>query len=133
TGSTAGGARFYFKIALALAGFLVVANQKITERDAKWIIRFFVFGSIGGMFVAIVQYKIAPPVMTDPNAYSEEGFYTWHQSLSLPAMMIMLWLVSRYKVREIFSFGKPWVFLLALLCIVLAAVSGKRAGLASVL
>ena len=30
-GSSSGGARFYFKIALALASFLIVANQKITE------------------------------------------------------------------------------------------------------
>lgn len=132
-GSSNGGARFYFEIGLALISFLVVANQKIAERDAKWIIRAMIIGSLISMVVNIVQYKIAPPVITDPNAYTEEGYYTWHQTLSGPAMWIMLWLVSRYRVREIFGFANPWAFLLAVLCVAIAAISGKRAGLASVL
>jgi O-antigen ligase len=130
-GSSLGGARFYFKIALALASFLIIANQKITEPDAKWIIRLLLIGSIVGMVVNIVQYKISPPILTDPN--TDEGYYTWHQAMSVPAMMIMLWLASRYKIKEIFSFAKPWALFLFILCLAVAAISGKRAGFASVL
>jgi hypothetical protein len=132
-GSSTGGARFYFKIALALASFLIVANQKITERDAKWIIRAVIFGSLASMAVNIIQFKIAPPAITDPSSYAEEGYYTWHQALSGPAMWMMLWLMSRYTAREIFGFARPWALLLTVACIALAAISGKRAGLASVL
>jgi O-antigen ligase len=133
TGSTTGGARFYFKIALALAAFLIVANQRISERDAKWIIRLLLVGSVVSMVVNIVQYKIAPPAFADPNALTDEGYYTWHQSLSGPAMWFMLWLSARFRIKEILGFGKPWTLFLALCCIAIAAVSGKRAGLASVL
>jgi hypothetical protein len=132
-GSSTGGARFYVKIALGLASFLIVANQRISQRDAKWIIRLLLVGSVISMVVNIVQYKITPPILTDANTYDEGTYYTWHQALSLPATWLMLWLVSRYKMREIFGFAKPWAFALALLCVALAAISGKRAGLASVL
>jgi hypothetical protein len=131
TGSSTGGARFYFKIALGLAAFLIVANQKITQRDAKWIIRAMVFGSFVSMAVNIIQYKMFPGPI-DPNARIE-GYYTWHQALAGPAIWIMLWLVSRYKIGEIFGLGRPWALFLFFLCIALAAVSGKRAGFASVL
>jgi hypothetical protein len=133
TGSSTGGARFYVKIALALAAFLILANQKIMEGEARWIIRLLLIGSVVSMLVNIASYKLTPPTISEPGAYGDEGYYTWHQALSLPATWIMLWLVSRYRVKEIFGFGKPWAFLLALLCIGLAAISGKRAGLATVL
>ncbi len=132
-GSSSGGARFYFKIALAFASFLIVANQKVTDRDAKWIIRLLLIGSIVSMGINIVKYVFFPsPVYTDPNANVEE-YYTWHQTMSGPAMFFMLWLVSRYKTKEIFSLARPWAPFLFILCVVLAAISGKRAGLASVL
>jgi hypothetical protein len=132
-GSSSVGARFYFKIALAFASFLIVANQKVTDRDAKWIIRLLLIGSIVSMAINIIQYRFAPPpVNPDPNANVEE-YYTWHQAISLPAVLFMLWLVSRYKTKEIFSFARPWAPFLFVLCIVLAAISGKRAGFATVL
>jgi O-antigen ligase len=132
-GSSSGGARFYFKIALALASFLIVANQNVSERDAKWLIRLLLIGSIVGMVVNIVQYKISPPVLIDPNAFIDDGYYTWHQALSGPAMMIVLWLFSRYKTKEIFGFAKPHLLFLFFFCVAVAAISGKRAGFASVL
>jgi hypothetical protein len=128
-GSSSGGARFYFKIALPLAAFLIVANQNISERDAKWLVRFLIIGSIVGMVVDIVRYKISPPFF----ANTEEGYYTWHQAMSGPTMMIMLWLFSRYKTREIFGFAKPHLLFLFFFCLAIAAISGKRAGFASVL
>jgi len=132
-GSSSGGARFYFKIALAFASFLIVANQKVTDRDAKWIIRLLLIGSITSMIINIIQYRFSPPpVNPDPNANVEE-YYTWHQTMSGPAVLFMLWLVSRYKTKEIFSFAKPWAPFLFILCIVLGAISGKRAGFATVL
>jgi O-Antigen ligase len=131
-GSALGGARFYFKIALALASFLIVANQKISERDTKWIIRLLLVGSIVSMAVNIAKYKLYGTIYADPNADTQE-YYTWHQEMTLPAMWIMTWLVARYKTKEIVNFGKPWTLFLAILCLVLAAISGKRAGFASVL
>ena len=59
-GSSSGGARFYFKIALACAAFLIIANQTITERDVKWLIRLLVIGSITTMIINIVRFKISP-------------------------------------------------------------------------
>jgi O-Antigen ligase len=133
-GSSTGGARFYFKIGLALASFLIVANQKITEGDAKWIIRLLIIGSIVGMTVNIAKYVIfgPPPAYTDPNA-SSDAYYTWQQAIATPALWIMLWLVARYKAKEILSLARPWAVPLFILCIAVAAVSGKRAGFASVL
>jgi hypothetical protein len=132
-GSSSGGARFYFKIALAFASFLIVANQKVTDRDAKWIIRLLLIGSIVSMTINIIQYRFSPsPVNPDPNA-NVEDYYTWHQAISLPAVIFMLWLVSRYKIKEIFSLTRPWALFLFIFCVVAAAISGKRAGLASVL
>jgi hypothetical protein len=131
-GSSMGGARFYFKIALGLLALLILANQKITEGDAKWLIRLLIIGSVANMVVELVRYALlgSLAVAAEPNA---ETYYTWHQALSSPAYWIMLYLVSRYKVREVVGFSKPWVIPVALFCIALAAVSGKRAGFASVL
>jgi hypothetical protein len=132
-GSSLGGARFYFKIALALAAFLIVANQKISERDTKWIIRLLLIGSIVSMIFNIAEYKLFPSqIYTDPNATTEE-YYTWHQAMAGPAMWIMIWLVSRYKIKEVLGFAKPWALFLFILCIAVAAISGKRAAFASVL
>jgi hypothetical protein len=132
-GSASGGARFYFKIALAFASFLIVANQKVTDRDAKWIIRLLLVGSIVSMTINIIKYVFFPsPVYTDPTANVEE-YYTWHQTMSVPAMFFMLWLVSRYKIKEIFSLARPWALFLFILCVVAAVISGKRAGFATVL
>lgn len=131
-GSSTVGARFYFKIALALASVLIISNQRISERDAKWIIRLLLIGSIISMAVGIAQYKIFGSIYTDPNAQTEE-YYTWHQELALPAIWIMIWLVARYKAKEIFSFDKLWVLALVILCLAVAAISGKRAAFASVL
>jgi O-antigen ligase len=132
TGSSTGGARFYFKIALALASFLIVANQKISERDARWIIRLLVLGSVVNMTIGILEYKLFPAlVYQDPNTRIE--YYTWHQSMALPAYWFMLWLVSRYKIKEIFGLTHPWAVFVVIVCIGLAAISGKRAGFASVL
>jgi hypothetical protein len=130
-GSSLGGARFYFKIALALASFLIVANQQITESDAKWMIRLLLIGSIVGMAVGIARYKLLGSAYQNPNA--AEDYYTWQQELGLPAMWIMIWLVARYKTPQLFSLSKPWIPILAFLCIAVAAISGKRAAFAAVL
>lgn len=128
-GSSSGGARFYFKIALACLSFLIVANQKLGEREIKWLIRILVIGSVVTMIIGIVRFKISPASISD----SDEDYYSWHQALSVPAMWITLWLVSRYRLKDLLGLAKPRAFFLFMLCIVVAAVSGKRAGLASVL
>jgi len=131
-GSASGGARFYFKIALALAAFLILANQKITERDAKWVIRLLLIGSIVSMTFEIIKYKLYGQVYVDPQAEAQE-YYTWHQAMALPAMWIMLWIAARYKTKEILNLGRAWMLVLGIACVVVATMSGKRAVLASVL
>lgn len=131
-GSSLGGARFYLKIALALVSFLIVANQKITERDAKWMIRLLLVGSIVGMAVGIARYKIFGSIYENSNGATEE-YYTWHQEMALPAIWIMIWLVARYKTKEILNFRRLWIPFLLILCVAVAAISGKRAAFASVL
>ena len=133
-GSSLGGARFYFKIALALVAFLILANQKITERDAKWLIRLLIIGSI--VSLALELFALTGSLARSPRPLRTQvpkPIYTWHQALSGPAYWIMLYLVSRYKIREVIGFTRPWVMVVALFCIALAAVSGKRAGFASVM
>ncbi len=131
-GSSAGGARFYFKIALALLSFLILCNQKITERDAKWMIRLFIVGSIVNVCLDLLRFKFIGSLVlasADPGA---EAYYTWHQTLAQPAYWIMLYIVSRYRMREIIGLSKPWIIFVMLFCIALAAISGKRAAFASV-
>jgi hypothetical protein len=130
-GSSLGGARFYFKIALALIAFLIMANQKITERDAKWLIRLLLIGAVVSTLINLGRYKLLGAF--EAPDFGPEGYYTWHQELALPAMWITIWLVSRYKTKEVLSFSRPWLPLLLLVCIGIGAVSGKRAGFATVL
>lgn len=128
-GSSLGGARFYFKIALALVSFVILANQRITERDAKWIIRLLIIGSIFSMVLNIAKYKLFGALSPYPDL--AEGYYTWHQEMALPAVWIVIWLMSRYKTKEVLS--RPWLLLVLFICIAVAALSGKRAGFATVL
>ena len=85
-GAALGGARFYAKILLALAAFLIVANQEVTEKDCKWIIVIFIVGSlidsaypIAIFFLPLhlIGLDMGAQLTADP-----DSFYSWHQALA---------------------------------------------------
>ena len=134
-GAALGGARFYAKILLALSAFLIVANQAIDEKDCKWIWTIMLVGAIfesayqiGMFFLPLGLIGLEGAVqLQDPDA-----FYSWHQALAqLPILLLMLGF-ARYKSGEIFSFRRLWIPVLFCLCVIVIAMSGKRAALASV-
>jgi hypothetical protein len=132
-GSSLGGARFYAKILLALAAFIIVANQEVTESDCKWVIILLI---VGGVLESIYQISVFfLPVGLDANmqlANDPDSFYSWHQALSrVPSLLICL-AFARYRASELFSLRRMWAFVGLGICLLIIAMSGKRAALASV-
>jgi hypothetical protein len=129
-GSALGGMRNYAKILLALIAFLIMANQKIEERECKWIILLIVLGAVLGAAKDVIYVQIGgsgPNQVIDP-----EAFYTWHQALSGPPIVVLMLMFARYPSRDIFSFQRFWLFGLFILCVAMIVVSGKRAAVASI-
>lgn len=128
-----GGARFYAKILLALAAFLIMANQTITEKDCKWIIILFLAGGIIGSAYNLVDFfaPVFPGGVDQLNA-DPDAIYSWHQMIAgIPILVISL-AFAKYKSSEIFSMNRLWLVGGLALCVVLVAMSGKRAALASI-
>ena len=97
-GASSGGARFYLKIFLALAAFLIVANQEITNRDCKWILIVTVIGTaldFGKML--LFYYVIGGSVMFENPLEN----YSWQQELSAVPIVLVLILFARYRTAEI--------------------------------
>jgi len=133
SGAGLGGARFYAKILMALAAFLIMANQEITEKDCKWILLLLLIGSFLASAYQIGLYFLPGSL----GAYVDltldpDSFYTWHQSLALVPMMLISLGFARYKASELFSMHRLWAGIGFGVCLVLIAMSGKRAYLASV-
>ncbi len=133
SGAGLGGARFYAKILLALAAFLIMANQELTEKDCKRIVVLLLVGNLLSSAYQISIYLLPSifglyvDLTADP-----DSFYTWHQGLAIVPMLLIALGFARYKASELFSFRRlPAVFGFGL-CVVLIAMSGKRAALASV-
>jgi hypothetical protein len=133
-GSSLGGARFYAKIVLALAAFLIMANQEITEKDCKWVIILILIGGVLESIYQISVYFI--PVGLDPTVQQlmadPDNYYSWHQGLARVPILLVALAFSRYKSSEIFSFNRPWAVFALSFCLLIIAMSGKRAALASV-
>ena len=104
-GAGSGGARFYFKILLALAAFLIIANQKVTERDCKWILILMVVGSFLDLAKTMLFYRIfgGSEYFVDPLEN-----YTWQQQLAVAPLIVVLILFSRYRTGEILNVSKIW-------------------------
>ena len=129
-----GGARFYAKIVMALAAFLVMANQEIGERESRWIIILVLIGSVLATARSIASYFI--PALGGTAALAgavvdPDSFYTWQQHLAGVPSLVILLLFSRYKSREIFTLQRVWALGLFVVSAVLIVLSGKRAGVAS--
>lgn len=132
-GGALGGARFYAKILLSLAAFLIMANQQLDEKDCKWIIIILVVGSMLDSAYAISVYFL--PSSLNPYVdltVDTDSFYTWHQAIApVPGLLICLGF-ARYKASELFSLNKLWAAIGFVFCVVLIALSGKRAAVAAV-
>lgn len=127
-GASSGGARFYFKILLALAAFLIIANQKITERDCKWILILIVVGTFLDLAKTVFFYYVygGSEYFVDPLEN-----YTWQQQLGVGPLIVVLILFSRYRTADILNISKIWRPILLLVCAAVILVSGKRSGTAS--
>jgi hypothetical protein len=126
-GASSGGARFYLKIFLAFATFLIIANQQITNRDCKWIFVGVVIGSALDFAKTLLFYYIfgGSAMFVDPLEN-----YTWQQEMSGVPLALVLILFSRYSTAEILNFSKIWRPGLLLACIPIIVLSGKRAAAA---
>lgn len=137
-----GGARFYAKIVMALAAFLIMANQEIGERESRWIILLVLVGAgistvrnIAAFFIPALggDAAMAASAVASANAVMEtDSYYSWHQYIAGVPITVIVLLLSRYKAREIFTLERIRTLGLFLVCAVLVLLSGKRAGVASV-
>ena len=131
-GATLGGARFYAKILLALASFLIMANQEITETDCKRIIVILLVGSVLCSAYQISIYFL-PSLGESVQLTGEvDSFYSWHQSLAtVPGLLICLGF-ARYRASDLFSLNRLWAVFTFAVCVVMIAMSGKRTAIAAV-
>ena len=127
-GSEIGGGRFYATILLAMASFLVVANQEITEADVRWIFWLLIAGSFLNLGRAILEYAVLGRTLGVVQMdLDTEGHYTWHQELAGPASIFALILLSRFPLREILSIFHLGRALAFFACLAPILYSGKRA------
>ena len=133
-GAATMGARFYAQLILAFMAFLIIASREITEKDCKWIIIFILAGSAINTVYSVGSFILFGPgdEILNPGA-DTEGTYTWHQSLSNPAMAAVFLLFAWKKPSEILGFRKPSLLLVYLFAIALTLYSGKRMALIAVL
>jgi hypothetical protein len=132
-GSSIGGGRFYLKLGLAFASFIILSNRVYSEKDLKWVLGLLVFGAFFGMTYGIADYFLGGSQIDPNTGMVIEGFYTWHQVLSWPAFTISFLVFARWTPREVFGFQRPGILLLYFGCFILVLLSGKRMGLAAVL
>jgi hypothetical protein len=132
-GSATMGGRFYAQLVLAFMAFLIVASREITEKDCKWVIFFIMGGAIINATYKIFSFFFIgeqDDFLSDGGG--PDGFYTWHQSLSVPAVAFSFLLFSWKKPSQALSLKHPLLALGYLCAIALTLYSGKRIGLAAV-
>jgi len=127
-GSDIGGGRFYATILLAMAAFLIVSNQKFVEADIRWIFLLLVVGSIANLGRTFTEYALLGRTLgVVQQDLDTEGYYTWHQELAGPAMIVAMVMLSRFKPSEIFTISHPWRLATYVMSFVPILLSGKRA------
>ena len=134
-GASLGGARFYAKILLALAAFLIMANQEITEKDCKWIVVFVLVGALLESAYQMAIYFLPLGLLGLEGGVQlpgEDSYYSWHQALAGVPMLLICFGFARYKASEIFSFHRLWALGVFGFCVLVIAMSGKRAAVAAV-
>jgi len=131
-GSSVGGGRFYFKLALAFAAFLILSNRTYTEKDIRWVIVFIIFGAFFSLIYGVTSFALSGPTVDPNTGMVQEEFYTWHQELSVPAFTIAFVMFARFTPREVFGLQKPWLAVLYALCLLMVLASGKRLTLVAI-
>ena len=132
-GSETGGARFYLKIGMAFMAFLILSSIEPREKEIKWILGATLIGQIlTATWDAFSSYYLPAFTWLRTSAtFGEEGFYTWHQSLSQAALPVYTVILATLPYRKLFNLRNCFWSIPALLaCVILVALSGKRAGLA---
>jgi len=132
-GSNIGGGRFYLKLGLAFASFVILSSRTYSERDIKWVLGLLVFGAFFGMIYGIGAYAALGPQIDPNTGMVIEGFYTWHQVLSWPAFTIAFLIFARWSPGDVFSFQRPQLIVAYSLCIIVVLLSGKRMALLAVM
>jgi hypothetical protein len=131
-GAATMGARFYIKLLLAFMAFVIISSREITNKDCKWIIGFIVGGALINSAYSIFSFFFIGPSDDFLSTGDDDGFYTWHQSLSVPAIAVAFLIFAWKKPSIILQFKKPFLTLIYLIAIALALYSGKRMGLVAV-
>ena len=106
-GSAQGGGRFYLKLGLAFAAFLIMSSRTYSERDIKWIFAFLIFGAVFTLIYDFTNVVLGGPNIDPTTGMVQEEFYTWHQALSGPAMTIVYLMCAKWSPREIWSLQRP--------------------------
>lgn len=132
-GSETGGFRFYFKLALAFAAFILMSNREYSERDFRWIIGFLIFGAIFSLVYGFTEFAILGPRVDPTTGMVMEEFYTWHQLLAAPPLTIVFLMFARWSPRDIFGISRPWLLLVYVLCFGMVLLSGKRMALVAIM
>ena len=137
-----GGARFYAKIVMAMAAFLVMANQQVGERECRWVVILLLIGSaiatlrnVASFFFPFLGGDAAAnvsAVTAGSASLVTDSYYSWHQYMAGFPLVVILLLFSRYRAREIFTIERLWVLTLFLASATLILLSGKRSAFASV-
>ena len=132
-GSQLGGGRFYLKIALAFAAYLILSNREYSERDLRWAIGFLVFGAFFSLIYGFISYSFVGPTVNPESGMVADEFYTWHQLLAVPPLTITFLIFARWSPREVFSLQKAWLLLAYFLCLLMVLFSGKRMAIVAML
>lgn len=128
-GASTGGGRFYLKLALAFASFVIMASRDYSEDDMRWILRFIVFGAVFSLFYGIAEYAALGPQVDTATGMVVEQYYTWHQLLGVTAYTLSFVIFARWTPKQIFGLQHPFLTLVYLICFVMVMFSGKRLGL----
>jgi len=130
-GSASVGFRDYQRIILGVCSFVVLSNQHIGEKEARWVILITIGSAILGLAWSFFYGGILG--RAGDGAVNEEGNqYTWHQSLAGPAFVFVLWMFCKYKNSQIFTIAHPTRVPFFLFCVFVAMQSGKRAMLGTI-
>jgi hypothetical protein len=122
-GSDFSGARFYLKIALGFLSFMILSNQRIEDRDAKWVVFLILAGSVLQALCGISQWVFGT------YQTRQDEFYLWQQTLAAPLLWLSLFLFCRYGVNVLLRIPSVPGFLYAA-SFIASLFTGKRMGVA---
>jgi hypothetical protein len=131
-GSEEQGARKYIGIFLGIISIFVIAHQKISEKQCKWLARLVLIATFIASVFALVNYLFFRVVSVEAEQWAST-YYTYHQILSNFPLILIMWIFSKYSPAEIVWKVKLWPGFLLGFSYSLILYSGKRMHLALVL